>query len=111
MCAEKYEEFQSAPRSRERGDHQMMTDTKRFCEFQSAPRSRERGDPSFVMLIDRINCFNPRPALVSGATKQNPNHSRCKSCFNPRPAHVSGATFFSWIRSITDTVSIRAPLT
>ena len=37
-------------------------------EFQSAPRSRERGDPLLIRLHLFLIGFNPRPALASGAT-------------------------------------------
>ncbi len=37
-------------------------------EFQSAPRSRERGDFKSSAQKRETSCFNPRPALASGAT-------------------------------------------
>ena len=61
--------FQSAPRSRERGDKAYEDFAEAIDKFQSAPRSRERGD---FMLLDA---------------------ARLEYCFNPRPAHASGATF------------------
>ena len=60
--------FQSAPRSRERGDTARNGGSQGPKPFQSAPRSRERGDGT-GRTIDRSHCcFNPRPAHASGAT-------------------------------------------
>ncbi len=80
--------FQSAPRSRERGDQNVSAVSLMARWFQSAPRSRERGDWRGVH-------------HVGGAS----------SGFNPRPAHASGATPTGFGSSFSEYVSIRAPLT
>ncbi len=36
--------------------------------FQSAPRPRDRGDHDFHAAFAVSNCFNPRPGHVTGAT-------------------------------------------
>ncbi len=41
--------FQSAPRSRERGDKVLVIWFTVTEVFQSAPRSRERGDPERLL--------------------------------------------------------------
>ena len=38
------------------------------CMFQSAPRSRDRGDLWWPRRIWPSTCFNPRPGHVTGAT-------------------------------------------
>ena len=83
--------------------------------FQSAPRSHERGDRRRLAWAAGAACFNPRPALTSGATlfvnipsiihrfQSAPrSHERGDMTatgarrhwlgFNPRPALTSGAT-------------------
>ena len=62
--------FQSAPRSVERGDRTLDECERNVDhEFQSAPRSVERGDNASEHADPRMpQCFNPRPALSSGAT-------------------------------------------
>ncbi len=96
--------FQSAPRSRERGDRFAPCDVAAVGSFQSAPRSRERGDPFNRSLTEFNNRFNPRPAHASGATLQSTDSA---VCFNPRPAHAAGRL----TAAIGVDVSIRAPLT
>ena len=83
--------FQSAPRSVMRGDDLSCTcDDGR--KFQSAPRSVMRGDLFQWEITATGICFNPRPAVLCGATP--PCH--CSTCnelgFNPRPALSCGAT-------------------
>ena len=80
-------------------------------EFQSAPRSRERGDGNRTSLTGFRPCFNPRPAHASGATASRGTDSLMPMGFNPRPAHASGATYSESRLSSTLCVSIRAPLT
>ena len=110
-------EFQSTPRSIERGDlvanlalvssatvsiHAPLDRAGRrdFCRandyvfwFQSTPRSIERGDASRRCCRPTAVCFNPRPARSSGATDMARHHMGDGICgFNPRPARSSGAT-------------------
>jgi len=68
MVAENVDEFQSAPRSGERGDVEKLRWTYDGIMFQSAPRSGERGDYGNAIKCAHRGCFNPRPARVSGAT-------------------------------------------
>jgi len=62
-------------------------------QFQSAPRSRDRGDASAAITRRFTLSFNPRPGLATGATSDR----RCAWChwsgFNPRPGLATGATF------------------
>ena len=83
--------FQSAPRSRDRGDEVRSHGEGRNVVsirapvtrpgrpagnagnaqqtvFQSAPRSRDRGDPLCPRWVIRITGFNPRPGHATGAT-------------------------------------------
>ena len=59
--------------------------------FQSAPRSVERGDVLGPRARRAQECFNPRPAQSSGATRSVDGGSSSQG-FNPRPAQSSGAT-------------------
>ena len=102
--------FQSAPRSRDRGDRKPATLARAIVVsirapvmrpgrqnpsrrrrppsmFQSAPRSRDRGDP------------------LSAETQ------KLTGCFNPRPGHATGATTAAISRRRHWQVSIRAPVT
>ena len=60
--------FQSAPRSRDRGDPQCADAPPDYEQFQSAPRSRDRGDLTSGFELPAVPCFNPRPGLATGAT-------------------------------------------
>ena len=40
-------------------------------EFQSAPRSRDRGDPVTRVSRELTPCFNPRPGHATGATSRH----------------------------------------
>ena len=60
--------------------------------FQSAPRSRDRGDPPITILRWIWSCFNPRPGHATGATNCIRAAAAGGSCFNPRPGHATGAT-------------------
>ena len=124
-------QFQSAPRSVERGDRSSAltrgpsacfnprpaqssgaTEARGIaatCMFQSAPRSVERGDLARPTHAD-VPCFNPRPAQSSGATADVPTRQRLCACFNPRPAQSSGATRNRRDVWQAELVSIRAPL-
>ena len=64
--------FQSAPRSRDRGDRELISCPALLVEFQSAPRSRDRGDGGLYFLAAGYGCFNPRPGHATGATTTNP---------------------------------------
>ncbi len=72
------------------------------CRFQSAPRPRERGDSSIATPWTPQPCFNPRPALASGATPGHSRLNRSSTSFNPRPALASGATW-QWNRRTSRT--------
>ena len=39
-----------------------------ICVFQSAPRSRDRGDLASRAVAEEFLRFNPRPGLATGAT-------------------------------------------
>ena len=127
--------FQSAPRSRDRGDESRRDYRVPASAFQSAPRSRDRGDLLLVMIVHfptRFNprpghvtgatfsilawsspspCFNPRPGHVTGATLENLRQYSIPACFNPRPGHVTGATYSPGYGLYFNQVSIRAPVT
>ncbi len=66
-------QFQSTPRSEERGDTIGGSNMSLDGLFQSTPRSEERGDPEGTRLagLDRLG-FNPRPAPKNGATSTGP---------------------------------------
>ena len=63
-------EFQSAPRSRDRGDRFARGKELSEALFQSAPRSRDRGDAKYRVLYGYYCCFNPRPGHATGATSK-----------------------------------------
>ncbi len=65
--------FQSAPRSRDRGDLLVPKLATMDDKFQSAPRSRDRGDVKIGRLTLTGRRFNPRPGLATGATVGNGN--------------------------------------
>ena len=71
-AAPRFDLFQSAPRSRERGDAPHSSQPFANQSFQSAPRSRERGDSARSSPCPGRSSFNPRPALASGATFEFP---------------------------------------
>ena len=104
------------------------------CMFQSAPRSRDRGDAPRRAGHFGLSCFNPRPGHATGATPEQRCHLRIARfqsaprsrdrgdtnshppgrgppCFNPRPGHATGATFQAGSKQIVALVSIRAPVT
>ncbi len=98
--------FQSAPRSRERGDDANTVGVTHSIAFQSAPRSRERGDIARSRTVCVGQCFNPRPALASGATPDaNPGQGpRLVSIRAPlsragRPVPVSSSNASRWFQS------------
>ena len=62
--------FQSAPRSRDRGDLLKYHGACGAYLFQSAPRSRDRGDSFAVWRPQQGTGFNPRPDHVTGATNR-----------------------------------------
>ena len=81
-----------------------------MVQFQSAPRSLERGDDCARGGAPRTRCFNPRPALSNGATRLPRGRRSCRWCFNPRPALSNGATPGWYPGQCAFSVSIRAPL-
>ena len=127
--------FQSAPRSRDRGDSAPRPQQTRTEPFQSAPRSRDRGDPVWLMInavsrsfnprpghatgatgchgVARFRhvCFNPRPGHATGATCQSATRVTPQAGFNPRPGHATGATLAMGRKPTVPMVSIRAPVT
>ena len=60
--------FQSAPRSRDRGDFRENFSLAARAVFQSAPRSRDRGDALPGRCLPNNRRFNPRPGHATGAT-------------------------------------------
>ena len=102
--------------------------------FQSAPRSRDRGDCSRPAKSIRPACFNPRPGLATGATTLSPDMQAfvqvsirapvsrpgrpptiCTAgsllrSFNPRPGLATGATEKPVNQPHPSSVSIRAPV-
>ena len=65
---------------------------RRMMKFQSAPRSRDRGDSPPASPLRPAYRFNPRPGLATGATEQQQSCPRRQQCFNPRPGLATGAT-------------------
>ena len=140
------------------GRHVQYAATAGFNLFQSAPRSRDRGDPLCPRWVIRITGFNPRPGHATGATHcscgtvtkvsvsirapvtrpgrlnqisaglpanrfQSAPRSRDRgdivsdriepspTGFNPRPGHATGATEQRRVLCRVFQVSIRAPVT
>jgi hypothetical protein len=60
--------------------------------FQSAPRVDLRGDARGRETESRKPGFNPRPALICGATRAKRAAMGIWQSFNPRPALICGAT-------------------
>ncbi len=102
--------FQSAPRSRDRGDARALRLAKPPQLFQSAPRSRDRGDVNGTVCVDCKRAFQsaPRSRDRGDHGARIPRH--ILTSFNPRPGLATGATrrrraWRRWSR-----VSIRAPV-
>ena len=125
--------FQSAPRSRDRGDALTASPHRSLCWFQSAPRSRDRGDFSqfhnrhqLSGVSIRAPVSRPGRAVVAGAGVQSsivsirapvsrPGRRRrlgrtSESGFNPRPGLATGATRRRGWVCASVSVSIRAPV-
>ncbi len=81
-----------------------------YDQFQSAPRSEERGDPARNGAGGSPSCFNPRPAPRSGAIFEWESKHHFWTSFNPRPAPRSGAIEGDDAPGKGQGVSIRAPL-
>ncbi len=62
------------------------------CGFQSAPRSRDRGDRIPKSTPGQSTSFNPRPGHATGATPNGWSIRNRGRGFNPRPGHATGAT-------------------
>ncbi len=101
--------FQSTPRSEERGDANRSCATCIGAGFQSTPRSEERGDLAGRAFPIATWCFNPRPAPKNGATCDI-RLKTYRQCFNPRPAPKNGATRRGRPLQASADVSIHAPL-
>jgi hypothetical protein len=114
--------FQSAPRSRDRGDDALLPwhvgKKSTITLFQSAPRSRDRGDarsPARVSArwLGRKFQSAPRSRDRGDSISYETCSTRTFTSFNPRPGHVTGATFgpprIIPLRGAV--VSIRAPVT
>ena len=127
--------FQSAPRSRDRGDPLALSNQPPCVVsirapvsrpgrparvqpavirsgFQSAPRSRDRGDSSCNASGSPYQSFNPRPGLATGATSRMSEsiasrHARFQSA--PR-SRDRGDSFDFCSFGFGDGVSIRAPV-
>ena len=82
-----------------------------FYKFQSAPRSRDRGDSSRRANWRPWTSFNPRPGHATGATSKGGNIVSEICSFNPRPGHATGATRTYFRIHAACAVSIRAPVT
>ncbi len=64
-----------------------------FFLFQSSPSFYAGCNrPSSIDRVICCICFNPHPAFMLGATKNNAVCVRYSSCFNPHPAFMLGAT-------------------
>ena len=85
--------FQSAPRSHERGDVEMRASERGNFVFQSAPRSHERGDLVSRWEIRVVTQFQSAPRSHERGDRIGDRPHPGGSCFNPRPALTSGATF------------------
>ncbi len=83
----------------------------RMGQFQSAPRSRDRGDRTSLTVRSQGAGFNPRPGHATGATWPQSRRGTEQKCFNPRPGHATGATSVVCAPMCQIFVSIRAPVT
>ena len=104
-------EFQSAPRSEERGDPADPSGLPTSSEFQSAPRSEERGDANLESGRAPNCSFNPRPAPRSGAMLKPRDNTNSTPEFQSAPRSEErgdGQPFLKILKILT--VSIRAPL-
>ncbi len=79
-------------------------------EFQSAPRSCDRGDTQTSSVAPVLLSFNPRPGLATGATRCSRFSLRALARFNPRPGLATGATAPEVRHFKLKKVSIRAPV-
>ena len=108
-----------------------------YTQFQSAPRSLDRGDSSAPARLSSFTSFNPRPGHSTGATQTfaaalsvvhrvsirapvtRPGRHQIATgdadqlhSFNPRPGHSTGATCRPTPQHRSAiVVSIRAPVT
>ena len=108
--------FQSAPRSRDRGDAKYRvlygyyccfnprpghaTGATNACQhlavlilFQSAPRSRDRGDMRSFPHLETILLFQSAPRSRDRGDHRSAGYHNHVASFNPRPGHATGATF------------------
>ena len=116
------------------GRHENQRRNHAIREFQSAPRSEDRGDALAVdggVLEETVSiraplrgpgrlgatcftilssCFNPRPDPRTGATRKKRNAWSRLWSFNPRPDPRTGATFREGDNCDVEFVSIRAPI-
>jgi len=60
--------------------------------FQSSPLIAEGRNADTVITRVAIECFNPRPSSLRGATRVGRGGLRIRSRFNPRPSSLRGAT-------------------
>ena len=79
-------------------------------EFQSAPRSLERGDPPEAGTCWTGCCFNPRPALSGGATRIRVKWAYGRKVSIRAPLSRAGRLWPVDSEAAHRRVSIRAPL-
>src|SRR6266568_2875566 len=84
--------FQSAPRTRARGDIAGQGEEQTHVVSIRAPHSRTGRRRESSARAARITSFNPRPALAHGATQEPALGTAHGHGFNPRPALAHGAT-------------------
>ena len=64
--------FQSAPLTKARGDHAIISTSVISLTFQSAPLTKARGDQILTMFARWAQCFNPLPSQKQGETDAFP---------------------------------------
>ena len=106
---ENYLLFQSAPRSLLRGDSMTSASSASSTVFQSAPRSLLRGDRRGIEPLIGVESFQSAPRSLLRGDCVNSKYQRLQPCFNPRPAVSCGATREFFTDPQGDVVSIRAP--
>ena len=103
--------FQSAPRSRDRGDTWAAEAMEWETVFQSAPRSRDRGDHKVFSPLCLSLSFNPRPGHATGATTAIDSVEGVMQVSIRAPVTRPGRLRSSRTRRASGRVSIRAPVT
>ncbi len=79
--------------------------------FQSAPRSKDRGDSGqTVLTVDALKVSIRAPIQGPGRRIAIAQASNLVNCFNPRPDPRTGATRIGNLPDLPSAVSIRAPI-